>query len=157
MKASLVGFLVTATLMILSPVAFVAAQQASAIDARGVRHDASQYSGRSVPWKADIIKSVAPEYPYEERSRQREATGLFRITIDLKTGLVTDAVIIRSTGYRGLDISGIKSLRQWRWKPRTWRQIDIPPTFTTSQSSGPEQPSSPFIHVPLSGGHRGRP
>src|SRR5437660_7478617 len=130
MEGSLVGFLLTATLMVLSSVAFGGAQPANPNDGRGGRHDGSQFSGRFVPWKADNKKSVAPEYPYEERSRQREATGLFRITIDLKTGLVTDAVIIRSTGYRGLDISGIKSLRQWRWRPGTWKQIDVPIRFT---------------------------
>lgn len=66
MKASPVSFLLTAVVTMLFLVTpLLAAQQGSAVDARGVRHDASDYSGKDVPWRADIIKSVAPEYYYD--------------------------------------------------------------------------------------------
>jgi TonB family protein len=158
MKASLVKYLVSATFLALFPLtSLLAAEQGSAIDAQGVRHDARDYSGRPVPWRGDIAKSIAPEYPYEERTRHHEGSGLFRLTLDLKTGLVTNVLMITSTGFKGLDASGIKSLRQWRWRPGRWRQIDIPLTFTMSRNPDLEQPSSPFIHLPVSSGHRGRP
>ena len=151
-KPSPLKFLVSATFVALFPVtSLLAAEQGSAIDAQGVRHAARDYSGRPVPWRGDITKSVAPEYSYEDRTRHHEGSGLFRLTLDLKTGFVTDVLMIRSTGFKGLDASGVKSLRQWRWRPGTWRQIDIPLTFTMSRNSDLEQPSSPFMHVPVVG------
>ena len=126
-----ITFLVSATFVVLFPAtSLLTAEQGSAIDAQGVRHDARDYPGRPVPWRGDITKSVAPEYPYEDRTRHHEGSGLFRLTLEVKTGFVTDVLLIRSTGFKELDASGIKSLRQWRWRPGTWKQIDVPIRFT---------------------------
>jgi TonB family protein len=101
----------------------------SAVDAQGVRHWGSDYPGRA-PWMDDATKTVAPKYPYEDRARHQAGSGLFRLTLDLKTGSVTNVTIIQSTRVPTLDNSATDSFRQWRWKPGKWKEIDIPVTFT---------------------------
>jgi TonB family protein len=103
----------------------------AAVDARGVR-----YSGRDYPnggmWMDDVVFKVAPEYSAAERAQRHFGSGLFRLTLDLKTGGVTRVRIVSSTGFRALDQSAIDAFRRWRWKPGKWREIDAPITFTTN-------------------------
>jgi len=49
----------------------------SAVDAQGVRHHWSNHGGKNPPWIDDAIKKVAPQYPYEARSRHQTGSGLF--------------------------------------------------------------------------------
>jgi TonB family protein len=86
--------------------------------------------GQNLPWSRDIIRDVKPEYPASARLNHYQGSGVIRLTLDLKTGLVTSATIKRSTGYRVLDESALKALRRWRWKPGTWKQVDAPVAFT---------------------------
>jgi TonB family protein len=82
------------------------------------------------PWEADMIKFVRPDYPSEYRERHIEGTGLFQITLDVNTGSVANVTVLRSTGSSGLDSSAIRAIRSWRWRPRTWKEVDMPVTFT---------------------------
>jgi TonB family protein len=100
----------------------------SAVDAQGVRHRGSDYTGRA-PWTLDQIKTVAPEYPYAERTRHHAGSGLFRVTLDLSIGSVAKVTILTSTGSPALDNSAADALRRWRWKPGKWKEIDLPITF----------------------------
>lgn len=109
----------------------------SAIDAKGVRHRGSDYPKRFSPWTFDQVHSVAPAYSYYDRLRRHEGKGLFRLALDLKTGAVTSISIVKSAGFATLDNSAIASLRQWRWKPWKWRQIEMPVTFVLSRSLRP--------------------
>src|SRR5947209_9623424 len=109
----------------------------SAVDAKGVRHRGSDYPHRFSPWTLDQIHSVAPTYSYDDRLGRHEGKGLFRLTLDLKSGGVTSISIVKSTGFATLDSSAIASLRQWRWKPGKWRQIEMPVTFVLSRSPRP--------------------
>jgi TonB family protein len=106
----------------------------SAVDAKGVRHRGIDYVGQ-VPWMADVIKKQRPEYPYELRARHIGGNGLFRITLDVASGTVSEVAMIQSTGIAALDNSALKALRQWKWKPGKWREIDAPMTFTMSPPS----------------------
>jgi TonB family protein len=101
----------------------------SAVDAQEVRHHGSDYAGRA-PWTLDQIKTVAPEYPYAERTRHHAGSGLFRVTLDLSTGSVMKVTVLTSTGSAALDNSAADALRRWRWKPGKWKEIDLPITFT---------------------------
>jgi hypothetical protein len=58
--------------------------ESSAVDVKGVRHRTSDYGEGRVPWDADMIKFVRPDYPTEFRARRIEGTGLFRITLKRK-------------------------------------------------------------------------
>jgi TonB family protein len=118
----------------------------SAVDARGVRHPASEYRGKVPPWVSDIARSIGPEYPDRDRRLYNQGTGLFRLTLDLKTGAVLNVAVVRSTGTSSLDRSALVGLRQWRWKPGKWKEIEFPITFRMSE--GP--PRLPPGAVPLS-------
>jgi TonB family protein len=99
-----------------------------AIDAKGVRHLLSDYP----TWPKDVTKRVEPKYHREFSS---DGHGLFRVMIDLKTGSVTNVLILRSTDSETLDKNACVALRQWRWKPATWKQVDIPVTFEPAGQS----------------------
>src|SRR6266567_2154298 len=58
-----------------------------------------------------------------------ESPKLHRVPL-LNTGSVSKVTVIQSTGFPGLDNEAIFALHQWRWKPRRWKEIDIPVTFT---------------------------
>jgi TonB family protein len=104
---------------------------ASAVDTSGKRHLGSrEFPGLTEPWIHDRVKFVAPEYPYDDRAKHHQGDGLFRISIDVKTGLITRVSIVKSTGFRSFDTSAVTAIRKWRWKPGTWREVDIPIRFT---------------------------
>ncbi len=93
----------------------------NAVDVKGVRHRGSDYIGPA-PWTVDQIKTVAPQYPYAERTRHHAGSGLFRVTLDPATGSVERVTVVKSTGF--------PAFRRWRWKPGKWKEIDLPITFT---------------------------
>jgi TonB family protein len=104
----------------------------SAVDAKGVRHFSTKYPRQSAPWIRDRVKSFAPDYPYRDRAQRNEGTGIFRMTLDLKTGAVTRVTMVKSTGFATLDRSTIGAFRRWRWQPGKWKEIEMPIRFTMS-------------------------
>ena len=101
----------------------------SAVDVKGGRHQASEYPKGHVPWVEDEVKTVKPDYPYTERAHRKGGFGLYRVTLDLKTGSVTKVTVIQSTGVPALDDSAMTALRQWLWKPGKWKEINVPIAF----------------------------
>jgi TonB family protein len=88
-----------------------------------------------------------PEYPYRARRRGEEGTGVFRLTIDLKTGAVHDLAVLHSTAVAELDESALTALRGWRWKPGAWKSVEVEFIFTISQPS--PRPSWSDDHFPF--------
>ncbi len=117
----------------------------AAVDAKGVRHRGEEYRGRLPPWMVDRLRSPSPDYPYGERAQRHAGSGYFRLTLNLKTGSVTRATVLKSTGFSTLDSCAVAALRQWRWKPRKWKEIDTGLTFRLSYS----EPQLPRGSVPL--------
>jgi TonB family protein len=113
-----------------------------AVDAQGVRHQARDFGAKHLPWMDDAIKTVAPEYPYEARSRHIQGSGLFRLSVDLNTGSVSKVTAIKSTGSPMLDNSAISAFRRWRWKPGRWKEIDFPITFTLTPAAARPPPGA---------------
>jgi TonB family protein len=105
-----------------------------AVDANGLRHRAAEYVGKILPWLADTTVTVMPEYPYFEWRHRYQGQGLFRVTIEVKTGHVTKVITRKSTGFNGLDRSGMEALQDWRWKPGKWKEVDILVTFTLTDN-----------------------
>ena len=118
----------------------------AAVDSKGVLHRGAEYGTKPIPWLDDRTRSVAAEYPYMERMRHHTGAGIFRIFVDLNTGSVTNVVVVKSTGFKRLDACSINSLRQWRWKPQTWKQIDMPVVFTIAQP--PKRVPAGVEHIP---------
>ena len=57
-------------------------------------------------------------------------SGVVLVDVDQKTGKVTNAKILQSTGNADYDNTALKKFRQWRFKPGTTaRQVKIPITF----------------------------
>jgi len=88
-------------------------------------------------WLNDRLKSVAPEYPYGERLNRHQGRGIIRLMLDLKTGVVTKATIIKSTGFTILDACAVAAFQRWRWKPGKWKEIDLPITFQLGDIHAP--------------------
>jgi TonB family protein len=117
----------------------------SAVDAKGRRHRSDEYQGKA-PWSSrDLVKAVGPEYSPRDRQSRNQGTGFFRLTLDLKTGRVTNVSIVKSIGITTLNQSAVNALRQWRWKPGTWKEVDVPVSF--GMAEGP--PRLPPGAVPL--------
>jgi TonB family protein len=112
----------------------------SAVDAQGVRHRGRDYAG-PVPWIHDAIKTQRPKYPYEQRVRYIGGMGVVRVTLDLSTGAVSNATMVRSTGVPALDSSAMTAFHQWQWRPGKWKEIDVPITF----ASGPRSPGAIYF------------
>ena len=106
----------------------------AAIDANGRFHKGSEYEGVA-PWLTDRLNSPAPEYPYSERLYRHQGVGVIQLILDMKTGVVTKAVMFKSTGFPGLDQSAISAFKRWTWKPGRWMQIYLPVTFEMRRRS----------------------
>lgn len=123
------------------------AAMGSAVDARGVRHLASDYHGKAPPWVLDIVHWIGPEYSDRDRRLYNQGRGLFRMIIDLKTGAVLEIKVVRSTGTATLDRSVLVALRQWRWKPGKWKEVDMLVTYR--MSTGPPRLPPGAVRLPL--------
>jgi TonB family protein len=104
----------------------------SAVDANGVRHNATEYPQGRLPWLNDPISTRAPDYPFDDTRLRHEGSGVFRLTLDLTTGAVRKVTLIRSTGFGTLDDSALSAFYRWRWKPGKWKEITMGVTFKLS-------------------------
>src|ERR1700704_1031053 len=105
----------------------------SAVDAKGVRHASKEYRGKP-QFFSDLAYALMPAYPSFDERRGNQGSGLFRITIDLKTGSASNVAILKSTGHVSLDRRVLLALKVWRWKPGTWKEVDVPITFQAGGS-----------------------
>jgi TonB family protein len=104
-----------------------------AVDAKRKAHFAIDYGPRHAPWTDDVTHKVRPEYPYVDRSAHHVGKGLYRLSLDLHTGAVTQVRIVRSAGSATLDASAIEAFRQWKFIPEKWLEVDMPVEFTMRQ------------------------
>ena len=107
-------------------------ERSAGLDARGVRHTWSTDPRKPARWQADVTKLIPPDYPYEARRAKQEGSGLFRLQLDLATGKVIKATVLKSTGVVVLDNHALWALRRWQLKPGRWQELDVPITFTVS-------------------------
>lgn len=80
----------------------------------------------------DAINAPPSEYPIEARMKNWTGSGSVLMEIDSRTGYVTSARMIKSTGRQILDDPALKALRKWQFRPGTWSPVRIPITFTTN-------------------------
>ena len=128
----------------------------TAVDSSGKRLTQREFPDRNAVWLKDATKKVGPEYPYQDRARHHMGSGLFRMEIDLKTGLVGKVTMIRSTGYNSLDEAATKALAKWRFRPNSWKEVTFPVEFVMAgaiDSSNRPGPNS----IPLVPDRGGRP
>jgi len=76
-----------------------------------------------------LIKKVEPAYPMGFVIHGAKGRGVYRLTINPKSGMVDELKIVKSTGYRELNELAAKALLQWRFKPGTASPVDVPVEF----------------------------
>ncbi|MGI8435999.1 MAG: energy transducer TonB [Chthoniobacterales bacterium] len=87
--------------------------------------------GAKPPWEKDLLERVAPDYSPWQRERHNQGTGLYKGTIDVMTGAVVKVEVPKSAGVISLDEAVIVALKQWRFKPRKWREFEIFVSFVS--------------------------
>ena len=76
-----------------------------------------------------LIKRVEPEYPPGVVLRHVSGAGLFRLTINPRSGEVDEVKIVKSCGYKILNELAAKALLQWRFQPGTRGPVEVPVDF----------------------------
>jgi TonB family protein len=116
----------------------------SAIDAKGVQHRDSDYP-KAPPWMSVDMVDSGPKigFPIQDTFRRHQGCGLYRLTLDLRTGVVTNVSIVKSTQFAGLDNSAVFSLRKCLRKPGKWQEIEIPVHFVLRDWNTLSSPWSP--------------
>ena len=87
-------------------------------------------------WLADAVAKPEVEYPEWGKNHHEQGLGVFRMSVDSKTGKVTHVSMVKSTGFRDLDDSAIAALGRWRWKPGTWTETDVLISFRLGKVPG---------------------
>jgi TonB family protein len=64
------------------------------------------------------VHTPQPQYPVEARQRHITGSGIFRMHVYVKTGLVRSLEIERSTGHAILDSAVITAFQHWRFRPQ---------------------------------------
>jgi TonB family protein len=119
----------------LSPLALAIAflLQDASFSATDIRENESELPGISEEEAVRLaIFTPAPGYPNEARAKHMTGRGLIRLQVDKRTGYVTSAEILKSTGHQILDDEALKAFRAWRFKPGAVSAIKIPVTFRMS-------------------------
>jgi TonB family protein len=80
--------------------------------------------------KAVVIYAPAPDYPVEAREAHLTGSGMVLLQIDRKSGYVTAARLLKSTGHAILDNAALRAFRLWRFKPGSAPQIRVPIHYT---------------------------
>ncbi len=86
--------------------------------------------GESGPRKGVAIYAPKPKYTREWAEKGIIGEGVAVLTVDKATGLVTEAHMDKSTGYKVLDDSALEAFRRWRFKPGVVaKTVKIPISF----------------------------
>jgi TonB family protein len=86
--------------------------------------------------KAAPIYAPPPEYPIEARQDHLTGDGVIVVNVDHKTGYVTAARVLKSTGHKILDNAALRTFRLWRFKPGTFKpQVRIPIHYKMSRKT----------------------
>ena len=80
--------------------------------------------------KAMVTYAPRPVYPYEARRQRVTGSGVALLTVDQRSGTVTDVLMAQSCGNAILDKSTLDSLRRWRFKPGSVSRVHVPITYT---------------------------
>ena len=103
------------------------ALQVGASFTRAQRHGVDPLVTTGTP--PGLIKKVEPAYPMGFVIHGAKGRGVYRLTINPKSGLVDELKIVKSTGYRELNELAAKALLQWRFKPGTPSPVEVPVEF----------------------------
>jgi TonB family protein len=79
--------------------------------------------------KAVAISAPFPDYPYLAKRAHITGSGVCVMLVDRRSGRVTRAMMEQSTGNAILDKITTDTFAEWRFKPRTVSQVQVPITY----------------------------
>jgi TonB family protein len=79
--------------------------------------------------KAMAMSAPLPEYEYKARRAHTIGNGVCVMLVDTTSGRVTNALMAQSTGSAVLDKITTDTFRQWRFKPGTVSQVQVPISY----------------------------
>jgi TonB family protein len=79
--------------------------------------------------KSFVLYAPKPYYPSRTRREYKTGAGVFLLNVDPETGLVASIKIEKTTGLWSLDVSCLKTLIKWRFKPHTLTKVRVPVRF----------------------------
>jgi TonB family protein len=79
--------------------------------------------------KAVAVSTPLPNYPYEARRAHTAGSGICVMSVDTTNGRVTSAIMAQSTGSEILDKITTDTFGQWRFRPGTVSQVQVPITY----------------------------
>jgi TonB family protein len=86
--------------------------------------------------KAIVIFAPKPEYPLQARAKHWGGSGIILLEVDVTTGQVTSARMLKSMGHQILDEAALSAFRRWRFQPgKASPHVKIPITYTMSGAS----------------------
>ena len=78
---------------------------------------------------ARLLKMVKPSKSREAFRRGLAGSGLFYMSVDLKTGQTVSVAVAKSTGHPELDRDAIDALKQWRFNVGAVRSATVGVVF----------------------------
>jgi TonB family protein len=91
-----------------------------------------------------LTRYPVPDYLENPMLRKLTGVGIFDLRIDPATGETTGIRIVKSTGHSELDVSAMKALIRWRFKPGTLVRAIFPYMFAHYRSDWPITPQYYF-------------
>jgi TonB family protein len=92
----------------------------------GAASSVSLALAQNPPSTAQAIMAPRPEYPPAARLQHLTGSGVAVLQVDPRSGQVISAQILESTGHKILDDAALKAFRQWRFKPGTTSEVQVP-------------------------------
>ena len=83
------------------------------------------------------LYSPKPKYLREWAEKGIVGKGILELTVNSKTGQVTSARMLKSTGYKVLDNSAIEAFSGWHFRPGTVSHVRVPIEFTNKRRNAP--------------------
>ena len=77
----------------------------------------------------DLVAAPVVTKSLEASRRHLAGQGLFVVDVDTPSGRVNYVRVVESTGQPLLDLSAIRGLRKWRWKPHMAATVLVPIRF----------------------------
>jgi hypothetical protein len=90
---------------------------------------ATQESHIPEKYKGLILHAPEPEYPLGLERLTIRNQGVYRLTINQQTGAVDEVGVLKRCDDGRLDANSVMIFFQWKFKPGTIKQIDVPVVY----------------------------
>jgi protein TonB len=87
----------------------------------------SSAGGAITEAKPNYLRNPAPSYPYEAREKGWEGVVILRVSVD-KRGYPKKIEKEQSSGYEVLDLSALKAIKSWRFRPAQLGSLPVEST-----------------------------